>query len=462
MDYDVLIIGAGMSGLAAGIRLAHFGKKVCILERHYRVGGLNSYYSFEGRKFDVGLHAMTNYVPAGTRGTPMTKLLRQLRFKAEDLALCEQTMSAVRFGDAELRFTNDFAFFREEVYRNFPGQADSFEKLTKVVLEYDELALDARPVSARSVVSGILTDPLLTDMLFCPLMYYGNAQQHDMEFGQFVIMFKSIFLEGFARPRDGVRHIIDLLVRKYKESGGDLRVRAGVRSARVSGSKVTSVELDSGEVLTADKVMSCAGYVETMDLLSGNGRRPATADQVGQMSFVESIFVLDRQPMDLGLDKTIVFFNRSDRFRYRRPDEMVDYGSGVICCPNNFRYSEPLQEGIVRITNMANFDLWNRLGAEDYLAQKELCRHTALEEAVKVVPDFRSRIVCSDTFTPRTIHRFTGHLNGAVYGSPVKLKNGATHLENLFICGTDQGFLGIVGAMLSGISMANLHILKAS
>jgi cation diffusion facilitator CzcD-associated flavoprotein CzcO len=28
--YDVAIIGAGMSGLAAGIRLAHFGRKVCI------------------------------------------------------------------------------------------------------------------------------------------------------------------------------------------------------------------------------------------------------------------------------------------------------------------------------------------------------------------------------------------------------------------------------------------------
>jgi flavin-dependent dehydrogenase len=31
MDYDVLIIGAGMSGLAAGIRLANFEKRVLIL-----------------------------------------------------------------------------------------------------------------------------------------------------------------------------------------------------------------------------------------------------------------------------------------------------------------------------------------------------------------------------------------------------------------------------------------------
>jgi len=47
-----------------------------------------------------------------------------------------------------------------------------------------------------------------------------------------------------------------------------------------------------------------------------------------------------------------------------------------------------------------------------------------------------------------------------VYGAPEKLKTGKTPIENLFICGTDQGFLGIVGAMLSGISMANLHVLK--
>ena len=33
LDYDVIIIGAGMSGLAAGIRLAHYGKKVCIFKR---------------------------------------------------------------------------------------------------------------------------------------------------------------------------------------------------------------------------------------------------------------------------------------------------------------------------------------------------------------------------------------------------------------------------------------------
>ena len=96
--YDVAIIGAGMSGLAAGIRLAHFGKKVCIFERHNAAGGLNSFYSIGGRKFDVGLHAMTNFVRPGVKGTPLGKLLRQLRIDRDEFALCEQKQSRVAFG----------------------------------------------------------------------------------------------------------------------------------------------------------------------------------------------------------------------------------------------------------------------------------------------------------------------------------------------------------------------------
>ena len=79
----------------------------------------------------------------------------------------------------------------------------------------------------------------------------------------------------------------------------------------------------------------------------------------------------------------------------------------------------------------------------------------AVDEAV-----LRAELVTTDTFTPRTVRKFTGHLNGAIYGAPRKVRDGRTHLENLYLCGTDQGFLGIIGAMLSGISMANYHILQ--
>ena len=459
MRYDVVIIGAGMSGLAAGIRLSYYGKNVCILEKHYRVGGLNSFYSRDGHKFDVGLHAMTNYVPKGTKLTPLPKLLRQLKLKTEDFALCQQLMSVIKFPGKTLRFNNDLNFFIQEVGENFPAQADNFQKLVKNISEYDALALDAKPLSAREVMSSIISDPLLIDMLFCPLMFYGNAQENDMDFGQFVSMFNSIFCEGFARPQDGVRHILNILVKQYEEHGGELRLKCGVRSIQVAKGRVESILLDNGEVLRADNVISSVGYVETMRLLSDYDPAGFKYD-VGRLSFIEFIMVLNKELAEMGYNTTITFYNSSDKFNYRKPDKLVDISSGVICCPNNFQFERPLSEAMIRVTNMANFDLWNKLDKEEYKAQKAAWLEATLREVVKLVPDFRDSIVYTDIFTPKTIYKYTGHLNGAVYGTPNKIKTGRTHLENLFICGTDQGFLGIVGAMLSGISMANLHILQ--
>ena len=59
---------------------------------------------------------------------------------------------------------------------------------------------------------------------------------------------------------------------------------------------------------------------------------------------------------------------------------------------------------------------------------------------------------------PVTIERFTSRTQGAVYGSSEKIKDGRTNFENLYIAGTDQGYLGIVGALLSGVTMVNQHI----
>jgi phytoene dehydrogenase-like protein len=473
--YDVAIIGAGMSGLAAGIRLAHFGKKVCIFERHNAVGGLNSFYSLDGRKYDVGLHAMTNFVRPGVKGTPLGKLLRQLRIDRDEFALCEQKRSRIAFGprgDTSLTFTNDFAVFEAEIARAFPAQIDGFRRLVGVIRAYDDVSLDAVPVSAREVVRREVSDPLLEDMLFCPLMYYGSAHEHDMEFGQFVIMFKALFLEGFARPLEGVRVILRVLLEKYRQAGGERRMKCGVRRIISTNGRASALVLDSGEEITADHVISSIGAPETAALLEGasvkggdENERPAP----GRLSFVETITVLNVQPAALGWgDDTIVFFNDSDRFHYERPAGQVDPRSGVICLPNNFAYGpeQNLPEGLFRCTCLANYDLWAKLPDDAYRSDKQRWYAEVQRSARRFLPPlpapeaFEKATVATDMFTPRTITKFTGHFAGAIYGAPGKVRDGRTALSNLYLCGTDQGFLGIVGAMLSGISMANFHVLR--
>ena len=65
-------------------------------------------------------------------------------------------------------------------------------------------------------------------------------------------------------------------------------------------------------------------------------------------------------------------------------------------------------------------------------------------------------------YAPRTIKKYTNHANGALYGSPVKSRSGSSQIKNLYLAGTDQGYIGIVGAMLGGIAVANNRILRSA
>lgn len=459
--YDTIIIGAGLSGLAAGIRLAYYERPVCIVEKHTTIGGLNSFYRLRHRDHDVGLHAVTNYARPGTKTGPLSKLLRQLRLRWEDFDLTPQCGSSVAFPGVTLQFTNDFTVFEQQVAEHFPSQIDGFRRLVQQILEHDELNLANRETSAREIVARHLTDPLLVDMIFCPLMFYGSPTPNDMDFTQFVIMFKAVFLEGFARPREGVRLILRKMVQQYRKFGGELRLRSGVRRIRSQHGKVTGVELENGEVLEASRVLSSAGSAETMCLCDSAPPDPQPF-QPGAISFVETIFSLDCQPSDLGYRDTIRFYNDRQCFVYDAPAEPIDLRSGIICSPNNFQYDEPLDEGRVRITALANPKYWMSLPQDRYIAEKAAWTERIVASALRFMPDFRPHVVDTDAFTPRTITKFTSHLNGAVYGAPRKIRTGQTHLENLFLCGTDQGFLGIIGSMLSGITIANLHLLKSS
>lgn len=483
MDYDAIIIGAGMSGLAAGIRLSYFDRKVLILEAHSTPGGLNSYYFRGGRCFDVGLHAVTNFADPSRKSAPMSKLLRQLRLRHADFALCPQISSEVRFEGASLVFTNDFKTLEREIERAFPKQKSGFDSLVGEILSHDEVSLDATPISAREVIGRHITSSLLTDMILCPLMYYGNASENDMDFSQFVIMFKSIFLEGFSRPRGGVKWILDKLVGLYESHGGELCFRTRVESIVSRDGKACGVKTSKGEFIAAKMIFSSAGAVETLRLagnmaegvkrsgiastdceagsgeVASKGRESGFAydPAPGQLSFIEVILVLDVEPRELGFDRTIVFSNKAREFHYRRPGDLVNLQSSVLCCPNNFAYREPLEEGILRVTHMANYDLWKSLDRDGYRHAKREWFKKCLENLEEIVPGVSARVKASDMFTPLTVERYTGHVNGAVYGSPDKQRRGLTGIDNLYLTGTDQGFMGIVGTMLSGISMANLY-----
>jgi phytoene dehydrogenase-like protein len=461
MNYDAIVIGAGMSGLAAGIRLAMFDKKVVILEKHSIPGGLNSYYQRRNfdqggiRQFDVGLHALTNYIKKGEKGKPFSKILKQLRLSYDDFKLCPQTHSKISFPGIELKFSNEFEELTTEIVQKFPNQKDNFVKLVDKVKNFNELDLSISYTSSRDTLKTIISDELLIEMILCPLLIYGSAWEDDMDFAQFVIMFKSLYFEGFSRPEGGVRTIISLLMQKLEEAGGEIRFKAAVNSILTNDmGQAIGVDL-GGEIIHSPLVLSSIGLPETIKLIPGD--RGSASPRVGAMTFLESIFVFDKKIPQTQNNSTIIFHNNAKTYSYRPAPDYFDPTSAVVCFPDNYEIHKTQGEGTVRVTYMANYSQWRDLDRESYDLKKEQVGDAALKLVKTLVPQFDGKLLFKDIFSPTTIERYTWHLNGTVYGSIDKTRDGTTQVPGLFIIGTDQGFLGIVGSILSGISMANLH-----
>ncbi len=56
-NYDIIVIGSGLAGLTSANILARQGYKVLLLEHHYQLGGMATWFKRSGGHiFDISLH----------------------------------------------------------------------------------------------------------------------------------------------------------------------------------------------------------------------------------------------------------------------------------------------------------------------------------------------------------------------------------------------------------------------
>ncbi len=218
-------------------------------------------------------------------------------------------------------------------------------------------------------------------MLLCPLLYYGSAREHDMDFGQASVMFRSIFLEGFARPSSGVRVILKVLTRRFKELGGELRLRAGVRRIVADGDEAHHVVARRRQRAVGAKHSLLGRLVRNDAAL--RRRSPNRLITRRRASFRSS----NRSRCSIAPRRTsatlhaILFFNDSEKFHWEKPrDRLTDVRSGVVCSPNNFAYEadDAHPEPAIRMTALANYDRWRALPKDEYQREKAAARRSDL------------------------------------------------------------------------------------
>ncbi len=291
-----IVIGAGIGGLSAAMRLGAKGYRVTVLDRLDRAGGRGSSITQNGHRFDLGPTIVT--VP---------QVLEELwaacgRSFRRDVDLRPlDPFYEIRWEDgSHFAASGDTARMMEEVRRLSPGDLKGYAKflrdsearykfgfenlgrrsmhqlweLIKVLPTFTMLRAD-RSVAAHAA-RRVKDERLRMALSFHPL-FIGGDPFHVTSMYILVSHLEKEF--GVHYAMGGVQAIADAMVRVIKLQGGQVRQSVEVDEILLKGNGAAGVKLMGGEVLAAPLVVSNADAGHTYSRLLRNHKRKRWTDR---------------------------------------------------------------------------------------------------------------------------------------------------------------------------------------
>lgn len=304
-----VIIGSGIGGLAAAVRLGARGYRVTVLDRLDKPGGRAYVHDLEGFRFDAGPTIIT---------APF--LLEELwslcgRSFHQEIDLREMSpYYRIRFDDGDIfDYSGDVDSVKRQIARISPCDVEGYdrylkasEKMYRVGFEklgdrpFDslwdmvpylpEIASLRGDRSVHSMVSAYIKHPKIRMVLsFHPLLIGGNP------FSVTSIYTLISYLErtwGVHSAIGGTGAIVDGIVSLVEGQGAVIRQNCDVASLTLEQDRVSGVLLASGEHVAADVVVSNADSAWTFrHLIPEHHRARWTDRKINRSKFSNGLFV---------------------------------------------------------------------------------------------------------------------------------------------------------------------------
>jgi len=304
-----IVVGAGLGGLAAAMRLGAKGYRVTVIDRLDMPGGRGSSISRDGHRFDLGPTIVT---------VPQT--LRELwadcgrDFDADVDLRPLDPFYEIRWPDgSSFKASGSTEEMRAEVARLSPGDVAGYDKfladsearyafgfedmgrrsmhkfmdLVKVLPRFAMLRAD-RSVYAHAC-RRVKDERLRMALSFHPL-FIGGDPLHVTSMYILVSYLEKKF--GVHYAMGGVAAIAQAMARVIEGQGGDLRFDTEVDEILVSKGRARGVRLASGTVVSADVVVSNADAGHTYDrLLRNHTKRRWTPARLKRSRWSMGLFV---------------------------------------------------------------------------------------------------------------------------------------------------------------------------
>jgi phytoene dehydrogenase-like protein len=489
----VAIIGAGLGGLVAGNLLAKKGHRVVLFEANGVPGGCTSGFHKKGFYFESGAHALENTAT-------FYKALDDVGIRDRVRLIRRRDRLVSPFFDIRI---DSYPVFKQAIYAAFPAEKD---RLAGYFGELDPLCEAMRPFANR-VSPSLFTGPrkllamapyVLKGRPFMQLMKkHGDETCTDLaarhfakgsvlrrlfahmgypEMGMFALAaWFTMILEDYWYVAGGMQALADALADRFREQGGDLRLKSRVTRILTRAGRAVGVEAE-GASEECDWVISASDFKKTFTaLLDDPSLLPAgTLEKIRSAAVSEGVFTvylgLAMSNDELGRhmkQPSVEYATFADDVDFDNPGDRAHFAKAPIALhsPSLAGAGEaPQGRSSLMIMSMAPAgwqDHWHRSDRPQYDELKEFVKRTLIERAETVVPGLRSRIEFEDAATPLTYERYTGSSDGATsawswnprkkfYDSPMMSLVVETAVPNLLVGSSWATQIGGIPGAIAG------------
>ncbi len=433
--WDTVVIGAGMGGLAAALRLANGGWSVSVVESNSHPGGTAFVYFRKGFSFPMG--------PLGISSPLIIReILDKLCVEPPELKRVHYRLRAF---DLDIPVSLAFTDMKKELKKLFPADAEAVESFFTEVRNLDLSSNAHHDKASRQAMEKAANTPAqeflgrrVSDYRLRRILGSMGAREPYSNMLLIGAMWLLLCEQGIWYPQGGVHDLAQRLSDMISQNKScEVRLGAAVDEILVEKGRVQGVRLASGEKITAGSVVSNADFKRTfLELIRPEYIPPEFLSQVESARQTESVFQVclgvHADSVDLGAFKhgTRIIYQRHPRAGEgtdRRlagidADELAAQELEISLWSDDGPDLAPAGKAVIVIRTEADYNHFSRFRTgplqrtAEYGDYKMKLGRALVSEASSVVPGLSESIEVMDVATPLTFSDRGGRSEGAVAG----------------------------------------------